>query len=149
MRLDQLIQQTTTHEKTVVEVDRRVTLASRTTLGCCAASAVIYNQTRVDEATNLVGFIVDWFGFPTAGFIYTIIVLLVGVVLAFISKGFTSADQQTHQIIVGFIIAATVTAIPIVVATVVWVLFVLAIIAMLTATIGFAVLVLWALTQIN
>lgn len=149
MRLDELIEQTTIHESTVVAVDRRVMLASRITLTGCAASAVAYSRTRTDDATNLVEWIVDWFGFPTAGFIYTIIVLTVGVVLAVLTKGFVQADQQTHQIMVGYLIAAVVTVIPILLAVLVWVLFVALMIALVAATIGFAVLVLWALTQIN
>ena len=149
MRLDELIEQTTIHEKTVVAVDRRVTVAGRTALACCAASTAIYNQTKADDASNLVGFIVDWFGFPTAGFIYTITFLIVGSVLGLVTKGFTEANQQTHQIMVAYIIAAAITAVPIIAAVVVWVLFIVLIVALFTATIGFVVLVLWALTQAN
>ncbi len=149
MRLDQLIEQSSTHEATKVLVDRRVTTASRTALTCCAASTAIYNQTRPDDATNLVSWVVDWFGFPTAGFTYTIVVLLIGAVLALATKGFSEANEQTHKIVVGFTIAAAATVIPILLAVLVWVLFVVAIIAVFAATIGFAILVLWALTQIN
>ncbi len=149
MRLDELIEQTTVHENTKVMIDRRVMMASRTALGCCAAATAAFSRTRADDATNLVSWVVDWFGFPAAGFVYTCATLIAGVILCLMTKGFTHANENEHKVVVGFTIAAAVTVVPIVLAVVVWVLFVVAIIVMFAATIGFVVLVLWALTQIN
>ncbi len=145
MRLDELITQTTIHENTKVMVDRRVTMASRTALTGCAAATLIFNRTKADDATNLASWVVDWFGYPAAGFTYPSRwdCALPG------DEGFNQANENEHKAIVGFTIAAAITVVPIVLAVVVWVLFVVAIIVMFAATIGFAVLVLWALTQIN
>lgn len=149
MRLDELIYQTKIHENTKVMVDRRVMMASRTALRGCAAATLIFNQTKADDATNLVSWVVDWFGFPTAGFVYTCATLVAGAVLCLMTKGFIQANENEHKAMVGFTVAAAVTVAPIVLAVVVWILFVVAIIAMFAAAIGFVVLVLWALTQVN
>ena len=114
MQLDELINQTTVHEQTAVMVDRRVMMASRTALACCAAAALIFNRTRADDATNLVGFIVDWFGFPAAGFVYTCVTLLAGIVLCLMTKGFIQANEHEHKAVVSFTVAAVITVAPIV-----------------------------------
>ena len=149
MRLDELINQTTVHEQTPVTVDRRVTMASRTALACCAAAALIFNRTKVDDATDIPGFLIDWAGYPTAGFTYTCFTLLAGLALALVTKGFTQANEHEHKAVVGFTIAAAITVVPIVLAVAAWVVFIALIILFLALSIGFWVLVLWAFTQIN
>ena len=100
-------------------------------------------------ASSLVGFVVDWFGYPTTGFAFTCLTLLTGVALCLVRKGSRQANQRQHKTIVGFIIAAAITVIPIVFATVIWVLFVVLVVAFFAAAIGFVVLVVWVLLQAN